>query len=381
MIVRKQKVTTQVLVMKQNNKLELVAKKNTKSKICKYFGYTPNEVGSPSDSNTPKCRLCLKDVSARWSNISNLLNHLKLHHISEYREILHEKSSTVSSMKDKFKTDGQQTLEQCVEKISKFSSNCKEHQRFTEAVTNCIVHDVMPMYTIDKPGFCAMVEAPNPRYQLPHKDYFNRIAIPSMYEKTREQISLKVRKEIHFFSATTDFWSSCTSDLYLCLTVRYIHMEWNLQSHFLQANYIPQDHTGEQLQDALSASFDEWTLDPNKLGAITTDSGSNIKLACQLLKWKHLSCFGHNLDLAINKGLQDNQINRALILCRKVVASFSYSWKRQRDLKEIQQQKDLPLKKLKGDVCTRLGSKTDMIERIIEQQDTIHVMLGQDQKV
>ena len=151
----------------------------------------------------------------------------------------------------------------------------------------------------------------------------------------------------------------------------------------MQANYIPQDHTGEQLQDALSASFDEWSLDPNKVVAITTDSGSNIKLACQLLKWKwkHLSCFGHNLDLAINKGLQDNQIDRALSLCRKVVASFSYSWKRQRDLKEIQQQKDLPLKKLKGDVCTRWGSKTDMIERIIEQQDAIHVMLGQDQKV
>ena len=55
-----------------------------------------------------------------------------------------------------------------------------------------------------------MVEALNPRYQLPHKDYFNRIAIPSMYEKTREQISLKVKKEAHFFLATTDLWSSCT---------------------------------------------------------------------------------------------------------------------------------------------------------------------------
>ena len=249
---------------------------------------------------------CVLKMSAKWSNTSNLLNHLKLHHISEYREILREQSSTVLSRKDKFKTDGQQTLEQCVEKISKFSSNCKEHRRFTEAVTNCIVRDVMPVYTVDKSGFRAMVEALNPRYQLPHKDYFNRIAIPSMYEKTHEQISLKVKKEAHFFSATTDLWSSCTSDPYLCLTVHYIDMEWNLQSHCLQANYMPQDHTGEQLQDALSTSFDEWSLDPNKLVAITTDSGSNIKLACQLLKWKRLSCFGHNLDLAINKGLQDN---------------------------------------------------------------------------
>ena len=63
--------------------------------------------------------------------------------------------------------------------MKKFSRNSKEHQRFTEVVTNCIVRDLMPVYTVDKPGFCVIVEALNLRYQLSHKDYF-RIAIPSM---------------------------------------------------------------------------------------------------------------------------------------------------------------------------------------------------------
>ena len=40
-----------------DQRLELVAKKNTKSKVWKYFGFMPNEDGSPSDSDTPKCRL------------------------------------------------------------------------------------------------------------------------------------------------------------------------------------------------------------------------------------------------------------------------------------------------------------------------------------
>ena len=39
---------------------------------------------------------------------------------------------------------------------------------------------------------------------------------------------------------------------------------------------------------------------------------------------------GHNLDLAINKGLKDSRIDQVLGLCRKIIASFSYSWKRQR---------------------------------------------------
>ena len=50
---------------------------------------------------------------------------------------------------------------------------CEETQQQTNSVQS-----------VDKPGFRAMIQALNPRYQLLHKDYFNRIAIPSMYENT-----------------------------------------------------------------------------------------------------------------------------------------------------------------------------------------------------
>ena len=54
----------------------------------------------------------------------------------------------------------------------------------------------MPIYTVEKDGFRAMVEALNPRYQLPHKDFFSRTAIPELYERTREQIGAKIKKGI-----------------------------------------------------------------------------------------------------------------------------------------------------------------------------------------
>ena len=60
-----------------------------------------------------------------------------------------------------------------------------------------------------------------------------------------------MKKEAHYFSATTHLWLSHTSDSYLSLMVHCIDTEWNLQSHCLQANYMPEDHTGEQLQHAL----------------------------------------------------------------------------------------------------------------------------------
>ena len=89
-----------------------------------------------------------------------------------------------------------------------------------------------------------------------------------------------------------------------------------------------------------------------------------------------MSCFVHNLDLAISKGLNDQCIDRVINLCRKVVAAFSHSWKHKHDLQEVQEQKKLPLKQLKGDVSTKWGSKAAMIERILEQQEAIHVVLA-----
>ena len=86
------------------------------------------------------------------------------------------------------------------------------------------------------------------------------------------------------------------------------------------------------------AETQQWKLEDKRLVGITTDSGSNVKLACELLHWNRLSCFGHNLNLAVGKGLNDSRVQRALRVCRSAV--FSRSWKKQRDLVIAQEQKN-----------------------------------------
>ena len=66
---------------------QLIAKKNTTSMVWKYFGFVASKDGMPSNIDTPRCRLCHKGVSAKWSIMSNLISHLKLHHGNEYWEI------------------------------------------------------------------------------------------------------------------------------------------------------------------------------------------------------------------------------------------------------------------------------------------------------
>ena len=67
-----------------------------------------------------------------------------------------------------------------MDRTKKYSPTSKEHQQLTKAVTFCIAKGILPIYTAHKKGFCEMVKAVNPRYELPHKNYFNRIRIPSL---------------------------------------------------------------------------------------------------------------------------------------------------------------------------------------------------------
>ena len=148
-----------------------------------------------------------KEVSAKWANTSNLLSHLKLHHGSEYQEIklAQPVRSPSASRKTNSSSSSQQTLAECIQKGKLLSMDSKDHRRFMQAVTNYIVKDVVPVYTVDKEGFRDLVRAMNPRYQLPHKDYFSRVAVPSLYKETRQQLAVRMKKKLITFHALLTF--------------------------------------------------------------------------------------------------------------------------------------------------------------------------------
>lgn len=251
----------------------------------------------------------------------------------------------------------------------------------TLAFTKFIAQDMLPIYAVDKKGFRNMMEIANPQYDLPHSNHFRRVAIPSLYNTVRADIESKISDKNFFFAATTDMWSSVTSEPYMSYTVHYIDSSFDLQTYCLQCLYTPDDHTGVNLKEEMLSTLSHWDLKQERQVAITTDSGSNIKLACQLLGWTRISCFSHNLDLAVKKSFHDSRVDRVLSLCRKIVGAFSNSWKRKKALTEVQKQKGLPYKKLKADVATRWGSTADMIQRILQQRAAIRNVLSDDRKV
>ena len=63
----------------------------------------------------------------------------------------------------------------------------------------------------------------------------------------------------------------------------------------------------------------------------------NIVKACKEKPWRNMTCFGHNLHLAITTTIEKQpNVSRAIGVCKKVVAAFNISWKRKKALSEAQ---------------------------------------------
>jgi hypothetical protein len=89
--------------------------------------------------------------------------------------------------------------------------------------------------------------------------------------------------------------------------------------------------------------LEHWHLSSTKQVCITTDSGANVVKAVCDLDWPWMSCFGHNLHLAITNAMKDdNRISRAIGVCEGIMTAFSQSWKRRRELSKAQLELKLP---------------------------------------
>jgi len=114
--------------------------------------------------------------------------------------------------------------------------------------------------------------------------------------------------------------------------------------------------------------------------ATTTDNGFNFVSAYKQLHWVRLSCFGHNLDLTINKSLYNPRAQQAISKCHSLIELFHRSWKKNRDLRQKQLQLGIDEHKLISSVSTRWGSTYAMMKRILEQQQAICAVLSNDRK-
>lgn len=270
----------------------------------------------------------------------------------------------------------QLTLIQSIHKKTKYTTSSQQHKTITDAMTRCIAESMLPVRLVDSVSFRDMVTALNPQYALPSRTHFRYVAIPALYNKVKLTVEEEMRN-VTSYSLTMDAWSSVTTDPFLCVTAHYVDSDFFLKAKCLACVYVPEDHTGVNISKRVQEVLDEYKLTKEKLMAVTTDAGTNMVVALRELSVRRLTCFGHVLHNAITRALnKDNRISRTLGLCRKIVSAFSFSFKKRREFRIIQESLEVDQKTLKSDVSTRWGSMYKMLKSIKANHQAIQQLFS-----
>ena len=181
------------------------------------------------------------------------------------------------------KDSQQMTIEDSFAKAIPLPHSSERYKKLTKAVCYFICKDQQPFDTINDSGFRHMLNVFEPHYVPPDRKTIASNHIPALYDDVKERITKQMTDDACFFSITTDLWSSRAKKSYIAVTIHYLTRSFEMRSHLIETKEFAEAHTGETISEVLEQILCDWNLDVDKLVVATTDNGSNITRAMQLL--------------------------------------------------------------------------------------------------
>ena len=157
-------------------------------------------------------------------HIGNSILRLKVHHSPRHFEVKKANSKPSDKDKDHAKSGKasarQLSLFNTIWSGQKYERKSRKWQQLTDAVTFCLAKGIIPIYSVEKEGFVCLLHSLDFQHELPSCKYFSNVTIPKRNAQTRDVIAAEI-KSAEFLGATTDMWSSYTTEPYLSY-IQYI---------------------------------------------------------------------------------------------------------------------------------------------------------------
>ena len=236
-----------------------------------------------------------------------------------------------------------------------------------------LIKDLKPITGVDSAGFRFLLEQFNPRFKLPTKNYFRDNLLPQVFEEVKAQIKIELGESIERYAITTDGWTSQDTVDYVTTTVHFVNSNYELKSFVLQTLPLGTQHTAENMANLMREIALDWSF--RDVFAVTDNASNMVKCFQSILKWPHLGCIGHTLNLSVKKCFGVPAVSKILAKCRNVVTYFKQSTTAARNLKLKQTLLSLPHHALINDCITRWNSTLEMLERVCEQEPAICAVL------
>ena len=241
--------------------------------------------------------------------------HLEKSHVEEFCKAKEDalQYSTAESPCNREKLDldirMQLTLPQAFQVKNSYLRTSTWRRTLIDSACYFIAKDMQSYQTVNNPSFQHLVHSFDQRYHAPDRKTLSTNDIPRLYDREKEWVSSAL-SNVDSFALTTDIWTSRHNQAYTGLTGHYVDDCYQLQSHLLENVEFPQSHMGINISEKLEAILEEWKLPQDNLSTVTTDNGTNIVSALEILQWNRMPCFSHTLQLTVEVVLSFSALAR-----------------------------------------------------------------------
>ena len=228
--------------------------------------------------------------------------------------------------------------------------------------------DLKPISIVEGPGFKFFAHSLNPLYKMPCRKTVGKY-LEKIYEE--EKADLIETLSGHPVALTSDLWTSNALEGYIGLTGHFISKNWELYAKVLATRHVRNRHTGENIAHEIKNLIKEFKID--LCAGLVTDNAANMSVAADKLGLRHVGCFAHTLQLAIEDGLKVPQIAKTLTVSRQLVSHFNHSLLATNAL--LNKQTSTPKLKLVQDIQTRWNSSFYMLQRLLKLRVPIYTVI------
>jgi len=153
---------------------------------------------------------------------------------------------------------------------------------------------MQPYRSVSKQGFKHLMSVICPGYTIASRQVFADNKIPALYFEVKRRIKHELNS-VQLLSLTFDCWTSNAQQPYIGITAHTINSDWVLQTYCVACTILNVAHNASNLKDIIESTLKDWNIPISKVSAATTDNGTNVIKAVQLMGLNHISCFGRTL--------------------------------------------------------------------------------------
>ena len=200
------------------------------------------------------------------------------------------------------------------------------------------------------------------------------VAVPEVKQRLVERVKTALQSsETAFRSFTTDAWTSTGSQSsFMALTCHWVAPDWKRMSALPSLTPLLESHTGDYLSSKFLEMFEKWNIPVEKVHIVLRNNGANIIKALRVSEVSSQGCMAHTLQLVLKQSvLQHEEVKNLLKQGRAILGHFKHSPTATESLRKLQKRIGAPEHNLLQDVPTRWNSSLEMLQRLLEQKQTI----------